>query len=197
MAARTSQSATWEDVLALEEKNPDRAFELIDGTIVEKAQPSLPHGEAQLAVAAWSREHFRRGPPGQGGGWVFGTEVDVELGAGRVVRPDVAGWRRERVARIRRADRPVKLAPDWTCEIVSEAPGDRRRDLITKVRLYAEAAVPFYWILDPAARSLTVYRWTESGYLVALTGAGEDVVRASPFEAVEVKVADLLGDEDE
>jgi Uma2 family endonuclease len=80
---------------------------------------------------------------------------------------------------------------------VSESPGDRRRDLVTKVRLCAEAAVPFYWTLDPEARSLTVYRWTDSGYLVALTGAGDEVVRPPPFEAVEVKVADLLADEEE
>jgi hypothetical protein len=42
-----------------------------------------------------------------------------------------------------------------------------------------------------------VYRWTDSGYLVALTGAGDDVVRPPPFEGVEVKVADLLADEEE
>jgi Uma2 family endonuclease len=197
MAARASQPATWEDLLAFEQKHPGRAFELVNGTILEKAQPSLAHGETQLAVAAWGREHFRKGPPGGGRGWIFATEVDVELGPGRVVRPDIAGWRRERLPAVRGDARPVKVTPDWVCEIVSEAPSDRRRDLITKVQLYSEAAVPFYWTVDPGARSLTVYRWTESGYLVALTGAGDDVVRPPPFEVVEVKVADLLVEVDE
>ena len=195
MVARPSKPATWEDLLDLEAKHPDNAFELVDGVIIEKALPTLSHGETQGAVIAWGRQHFRKGPPGGGRGWVFGTEVDVELKPGRVVRPDVAGWRRERLPR--RKDRPVKVVPDWTCEVVSEAPSDRRRDLVMKVRFYAEAAVPFYWTIDAEARSLTVYRWTDSGYLVAVTGASDDVVRPPPFEAVEVRVADLLGDEEE
>ncbi len=197
MIARAVHPATWEDLLALEQKDPGRAFELVDGTIVEKAQPSLAHGETQLAVAAWGREHFRKGPPGGHGGWVFATEVDVELAPGRVVRPDVVGWRRERLPRVRHGDRPLKVTPDWVCEVLSEAPSDRRRDVVTKVQLYADAAVPFYWTLDPAARALTVYRWTASGYLVALTAAGDDVVKPPPFETVEVCVADLLVEEDE
>jgi Uma2 family endonuclease len=195
MVARATRPATWEDLLAREEEHPGTALELIDGTILEKAQPSLAHGETQLAVAAWGRQHFRKAPPGGGSGWVFATEVDVELGPGRVVRPDVTGWRRERLPPDRHADRPVKVTPDWACEVVSESPSDRRRDLVTKVKLYAEAAVPFYWTIDPAARSLIVYRWTEAGYLVALTGAGDDVVRPPPFDGVEVHVADLLVDE--
>jgi hypothetical protein len=73
MVARAVPPATWEDLLALEAKQPGRAFELVDGEIVQKAQPSLAHGETQLAVAAWGHRHFRRGPPGGGAGWVFGT----------------------------------------------------------------------------------------------------------------------------
>src|SRR5579864_322587 len=190
MVARPSKPATWEDLLDLEAKHPDDAFELIDEVIIEKALPTLSHGETQGAVVAWGRQYFRKDPPAGGRGWVFATEVDVELKPGRVVRPDVAGWRRERLPR--RKDRPVKVVPDWTCEVVSEAPSDRRRDLVTKVRFYAEAAVPFYWTIDPEARSLTVYRWTDNGYLVALAGAGDEVARPPPFEAVEVKVGDLL-----
>jgi hypothetical protein len=50
---------------------------------------------------------------------------------------------------------------------------------------------------DPAARSLTVYRWTAKGHPVELTAAGDDAVRPAPFDALEVRAADLLVEEDE
>ena len=42
-----------------------------------------------------------------------------------------------------------------------------------------------------------VHRWQPAGYLVALTAAAGDVVRAEPFDAVELRVATLFGLEDD
>ena len=49
-----------------------------------------------------------------------------------------------------------------------------------------------YWILDPLNRTLTVFRWTPVGYVVAL-GSGEGMtVRAEPFADIELRVGSLL-----
>lgn len=51
------------------------------------------------------------------------------------------------------------------------------------------------WILDPDKRELTVYRHTPDGYLVALRADAAAKVRAEPFDAIELHVAVLLGDD--
>lgn len=171
----------------------DARYELIDGELVEKAAPTFEHGRAQLQTGAALIGPFARrlGGPGGPGGWWLATEVDILLD-GRGYRPDIAGWRRER-APTAPTERPVTLRPDWLCEIVSES--NRVVDTVTKLRRYQQAGVPHYWILDHADRTLSVYRHTADGYLVALRATAQERVRAEPFDAVELHVAILLGDD--
>jgi Uma2 family endonuclease len=189
MTAAVRKPQTFADVLAL---GDDAHVELIDGVIVEKAAPVFEHGRAQRGVTlALSHYDGPPDPPGGGAGWWFAPEVDIELKPLRVVRPDMAGWRRDLHPTIPVRERPLRVVPEWVCEVLSAS--NRSHDVVTKVRLYAEARVAHYWMLDPEGRSLTVYRWTDRGYLLALAAAADDLVRAEPFEAVEVKVATLLG----
>ena len=57
--------------------------------------------------------------------------------------------------------------------------------------------MPHYWIANPIEQTLVVHRWEPAGYLVVLTAAAGDVVRAEPFDAVELHVATLFGTEDD
>ena len=172
----------------------DARFELIDGELVEKAAPTFEHGLAQGCTVGELRQAFgRRGGPNRPGGWWLATEVDILLD-GRGYRPDIAGWGRERAAAPLK-ERPVTLRPDWICEIVSES--NRGVDTVTKLRRYHQAGVPHYWILDQVDRTLSVHRHTADGYLVALRAEGHERVRAEPFDAIELHVAVLLGDDPE
>ncbi|HEX2685394.1 MAG TPA: hypothetical protein VHN14_02190 [Kofleriaceae bacterium] len=49
-------------------------------------------------------------------------------------------------------------------------------------------------MLDQADRTLTVYRHTPDGYLVALRATAHERVRAEPFDAIEIAVAVLFGE---
>jgi hypothetical protein len=42
------------------------------------------------------------------------------------------------------------------------------------------------WFVDPLARTLEVYRLEDGRWIVAATHGGDDVVRAEPFDAVEL-----------
>jgi len=53
---------------------------------------------------------------------------------------------------------------DLAMEVVSDDPKDRERDLIDKVRDYAVARIPEYWIIDPLARLVRVYALKGSSY---------------------------------
>ncbi len=167
--------------------------ELIDGELVEKAAPTFEHGRAQGHTAGALGGPFDRrvGGPGGPGGWWIATEVDVLLD-GRGYRPDLAGWRRAHQPDPPR-ERPVTICPDWICEIVSES--NRTIDTVTKLRRYHQAGVPHCWILDTAERTLTVHRHTPDGYLVALRAEAHERVRAEPFDAIELTVGALLGDD--
>jgi Uma2 family endonuclease len=183
---------TVQDWLALP---ADARMELVDGEFVEKAAPTFEHGVAQgQTVGALAGPFTRRvGGPAGPGGWWLATEVDIVLD-GRVYRPDISGWRRERIGGPLK-ERPVAVRPDWICEIVSDT--NRAHDTVTKLRRYHQASVPHYWIIDQLDGTLTVHRHTADGYLVALRATAGERVRAEPFDAVELHVAVLLGrDED-
>lgn len=173
---------------------PERRLELIDGAFIEKAAPDALHSMSQGGVIQTLRVPFHRKPGGGGpGGWWILPEVDIQLGANGY-RPDVSGWRRERVAAPPEG-RPVRLRPDWVCEVLSE--GNRTNDTIRKLRRYHEAGVPHYWILSPAEGSLTVFRHHPEGYRTVLMAERHQRVRAEPFDALELHVGQILGDDPE
>ena len=192
-AAPERRLASAKDLLAIAEES--RFHEVIDGELVRKAMPSLRHGVAQAELSGELTGVYGPRARGRGpGGWVFASEVEIQLEAHQVYRPDIAGWLRERLPRLPE-ELPVSVRPDWVCEILS--PSNKQNDLFKKLRTYQRCQVPHYWILDPEVEVLAVYRWTAEGYLLVVTAEGSERVRAEPFDAVELSVRELLaGDAD-
>ena len=183
--------ATLGDLLAIPE---DRRFhELVSGELVEKEAASGKHGEAQTCLGRTLGPYARRqgGPPDRPGGWRFASEVEVYFDEKNTLRPDTAGWRRERLPEMP-ATVPVRVIPDWVCEILST---NRANDLVKKKRVYHLHHVDHYWILDPIAETLLVYRWGPEGYVEILAAQRGERVRAEPFLAIELDVSVLLGDD--
>jgi Uma2 family endonuclease len=141
-----------------------------------------------IVVGPYGRRPGGRWP----GGWWFATEVEVELGEHDVYRPDVVGWRRDRLPELP-AEPVVAVRPDWVCEILS--PSNTRNDLVKKLRIYQRSGVPHYWIVDPMNEILTVHRWATEGYLQVLAAERGERVRAEPFDAIEWPVGMLFGDD--
>lgn len=191
MSHSVRRGATIDDLWAIPED--ERFHELIAGELIRKAAPSGEHGDAQAGVVSAVRSSFQR-PPGRGGpgGWWFATEVEVLLETGELVRPDVLGWRRDRCPE-RPTGIPVRQRPDWVCEVVS--PANATNDTVKKLRLYQRVAIPHYWIVDPRDATLTVMRWSADGFVNLLRAERGEVVRAEPFEAVEIHVGTLFGDD--
>lgn len=170
----------------------DRRLELIDGEFVEKALPDEPHADAQAGLVTELRTAFnRRGGGGHPGGWWIRTEIDIALN-GNGYRPDIAGWRRARVPEMPK-QRPITIPPDWICEILSDS--NATTDTVKKLRRYHEAGVPHYWLVDPRQMTLTVYRHQAEGYLNVLTAEKGELVRAEPFDAIELRVGLLFGED--
>lgn len=168
-------------------------LEFIDGELIEKAAPDYEHGRTQLDVAQQIRPWYHhKGGDGRPGGWWIAAEVDIVLD-GNGYRPDLVGWRRVRVPEMPH-ERPVTVVPDWICEIVSES--NATTDTVKKLRRYHQAGVPYYWLVDPSKKSLTVYRHQRDGYLALIAAEAGETIRAEPFEAIELQIAALFGAED-
>jgi Uma2 family endonuclease len=103
----------------------------------------------------------------------------------------VAGWRRERLPEPW-GQRPLEVVPDWTCELVS--PAKPAHDRVLKRKLYAEAGVAFYWIVDPQARTLETLRLDTVARVWVEVGAYDDAstARIAPFGAIELEVGRFL-----
>lgn len=179
--------ATYDDLLAVPE---DVRAEVIRGAIVTAPAPLPRHSKVQGALRSFVGRPFDDddGVGGPGGWWIL-LEVDVRLSRHDVVRPDLAGWRRERL--VDPWDlRPIDVVPDWVCEITS--PSNARHDRVTKAKLYLESGVPSLWLVDPETRVLEALvrqgeRWMEVGRF-----SDGDVVRIPPFEAIELDVGRIF-----
>lgn len=167
----------------------DKGYEVVDGQVVQKALPSLPHSRLQLRFGSVFIPPFD-GPGGRGrpGGWIFGSEALIELEPHQVYLPDVAGWRLERAPA---SDVTiVRVPPDWVCELLS--PSTAHRDLGAKKQGYHRARVGHYWVVDPEKQTLSVLRWDRDSYTLVLTARPPDRVRAEPFDAVELDLGEFF-----
>ena len=187
MSLRAPRLATFADLLALGE----RAYhEILSGQLVEKAAPLPEHGLAQSALSRFIGGPFHHddGRGGPGGWWIL-TEVEIELDAHEIVRPDLVGWRRERLP-MPWGQRPLRVVPDWVCEVLS--PSHERRDRVYKSALYARSGVSYYWLVAPGERLIEAFRLQEGAWL--RLGAWQDNERAriAPFDAIELELDRLF-----
>lgn len=186
--------ATFADLLAIPEDQ--RHHEILDGELLPKEAAGGRHALGQRQVSGWISPFVRRpNGPERPCGWWFLTEATIEFSLHQVEQPDVAGWRRERMPVVPNVY-PLLLRPDWVCEVMSD--GDaRRRDGVQKRRIYADHGVPHYWLLDMERERLTVLRLSPRGYVEVLEAGRGDRVRAEPFEALELNVGVLFGDDED
>jgi Uma2 family endonuclease len=82
-----------------------------------------------------------------------------------------------------------ELAPDWVCEVLS--PSTQAIDRADKLPIYAAHGVRHAWLVDPASRTLEVYRLEGERWLILGTHRDDAVVRAEPFDAIDLKLSKL------
>ena len=172
------KKATYEDLCRL----PDRVIgEIVNGELVATPRPSFRHSSIALGLGVKIGNPFRFGEGGPGG-WLILLEPEVHFGEDILV-PDLAGWRKERLPQLPDTNW-TDVVPDWACEILS--PGTIRLDRVRKMPRYAAAGVPHLWLIGPTAKTLEIFRLETGRWALLSTFLENDLVRAEPFEAVEI-----------
>lgn len=162
--------------------------EIIGGTLYVMPRPSPPHANATSVLGFELGNPFQRGRGGPGGWWII-DEPELHLAELEPMIPDLAGWRVERMPELP-TTAYFSIVPDWVCEVLSDS--TRALDRDEKMPRYAASGVKHAWLLDPIAKTLEVRtlgddnRWRQ-----VRTYVGDVVVRAAPFDAVELELTAL------
>lgn len=180
-ADRAKRPATYDD---LRQVPAHLVAEILDGELHTSPRPGPRHADASSGLGGALRGPFDRGRGGPGG-WRILFEPEVHLSSDVVV-PDIAGWRRERLPNLPE-ETFFTVAPDWVCEVLS--PSTVSIDRLKKLAIYARERVAHAWLVDPIARTVEILRLENGRWSIVATVGDLDVVRAEPFEAIELDLS--------
>jgi Uma2 family endonuclease len=178
MIASIKERMTAQEFMTLPESNQRR--ELMNGTILEgddMPSPNMFHQDIVGNVYVMLRRVGKHGK-------AVISPMDVQLDGVNVLQPDVF-W----VA----FDNPCHLvdgkfwlgAPDLVVEVLSE--GTALRDKKTKFKLYENHGVKEYWLIDPLAKYIEVWRRIGETFVqVGVYGADETFVSLVLNQAITV-----------
>jgi Uma2 family endonuclease len=184
LAINRADKYTYKDYLSWEN---DERWELIHGyPHCMTPAPSRRHQEISIELLRQFANFLLDKPCN-----VYGAPFDVRFPEGgekdddiqTVVQPDISVV----CDRSKLDDRGCKGSPDLIVEIISLATA--RKDMKEKFLLYEEAGVKEYWIVDPAARTVMVFRQAE----VCRFGrpeiySEEDTITVGTFEGLSVEL---------
>ena len=174
------------EFLDLPDTDDRRKMELDDGELYIMPRPRLGHNFLSFWLS-WHIANYLNSfpePPA-----VFFQDVSISLfpELTQLFAPDLVIVLKGRESIL--GDRMVEGAPDIVVEILSD---DRNRDLVRKRQLYAAAGVREYWIVDPAADSVTLLALDGGDYVerAALTAA--DTLTTPLLPGLAIPLADVF-----
>ncbi|HKQ69027.1 MAG TPA: Uma2 family endonuclease [Polyangiaceae bacterium] len=179
-----ARRATYEDLVAVP---ANKVAEILNGQLVVSPRPAAPHTLSSSVLGTLLGGPFHLGNRGGPGGWIILDEPELHF-ADDVLVPDLAGWLRTRMPEVPDVA-AFTLAPDWVCEVLSRSTASH--DRADKLFIYAREKVAHVWLVDPIARTLEVLRLDGSTYRLAATWRDEALVRAEPFDAIEIALATM------
>lgn len=147
-------TATLEDVVEIHLRE-DRLYELVAGTLVEKAMGFPESALACALIRILGTFIVERNL-----GLVSGADGMLRLFPGLVRIPDLAFVSWQRVPNGRMPEEPVPaLVPDLAVEVLS--PSNTREEMALKRGEYFDAGVRLVWEINPRTRTVAVYTGAE------------------------------------
>jgi Uma2 family endonuclease len=162
---------TYEDYAALPDDG--RRYELHEGELSATPAPGIDHQDILGNLFVIVRGHVKARVLGK----VLVSPVDCILENITVVQPDLVFVEMARLSVL--SERAIEGPPTLAVEIISPSSAgiDRRR----KLQLYARYAVPFYWIVDPHARTIEAHQFVDGRYRDVGSLSGATMMSLPPF----------------
>lgn len=160
--------------------------EILSGELHVSPRPSPKHARASSIIGGEIIGPFDRGRGGPGGWWIL-DEPEIHLDSNILV-PDLAGWKRDVLPTLPE-EAFFTTAPNWVCEVLS--PGTAAIDRVKKMPLYAQYGVGHAWLVDPAGKTLDVFRLENERWVLLQSFAEDALIRAEPFDAIEIELGVL------
>ena len=159
MAPATSTKLTYEDYCLLPDDG--RRHEIIDGEHYVNPSPNTGHQRIskRFVEALLPFEH-------RGLGEVFYAPYDVLLSISDVVEPDVLWITADRSHIITLKN--IVGPPDVVIEVLSDS--NRNYDRVVKYKTYERWGVAEYWIADPDAETVSIFRRASGAFISVETG---------------------------
>lgn len=192
LSFESTQTVTPEEFAAYVEARPatdDARYELLNGRIIVTTPASPPHGAASAQVVlALGGFVLRRAL-----GLCFESSQGFQLPSGDNVSPDFSFVSNERWGDGRRAPgiSYLELVPDLVVEVVSLATVSRDRG--EKKAIYEQNGVREYWVIDPRARDVTVFRRRAGRFDAGTVHHLDHQIESTVLEDLSLPAASLLG----
>jgi Uma2 family endonuclease len=161
-----------------------KRYELIRGEVHAAPAPSTKHQLTLLHLSSSLDRYLR----GDRIGVVFFAPLDVVFAADTAVQPDLIFISNARADII--LDKYIDGAPDLVVEILS--PSTTAYDRATKLALYAEMGVPWFWLLDPQAKTVEILKLEGKKYVVDSILARDQVLTSSLFPGGQLPLDELF-----
>lgn len=172
-AALPSFEELYQQIRALPESLTGEILE--PGVLRTMSRPGKPHRRAaRRCLHALDPFDANVG----GSGWWIEPEAEIRFPGGRLLVPDLSGFRVERVPDLP-DENPLTILPDWCCEVLS--PGNARDDVAVKLPIYARSGVPWAWIVDPMRRLVEVFETVGGRPALTATATEDERVVLPPF----------------
>jgi Uma2 family endonuclease len=146
---KLDRRATIEDLMRMPEDG--QKYELVDGEIVV-SPTGYRHSTVSVRIAYVIQRYLDEHPIGG----IAGADLGVVFENGDLRSPDLTFIRNEKLPVGDAEERFLEVVPDLIVEVLS--PSDSMRFVGHKIGEFLECGVPIVWLVDPAQRTVTVYR---------------------------------------
>ncbi len=177
---------TYEDYLRLPEDG--QRYEVLRGVLHVTPAPIYVHQFSVIRLGYYLTHRILEGDLGV----LLTAPFDIRL-PGRLadpVEPDLVFFRKGNEPQVE--DKNFSGVPDLVIEVLS--PGTRKVDERIKMPIYREAGIPEYWLVNPKARTVLIYRLSEDGarYVEWARGGEGDVVGSAVLSGLRLAVSAIF-----
>jgi Uma2 family endonuclease len=162
-------------------------YELMEGEIVVSPPSGLTHQRALGNLLTILNNFLAKNPIGE----VF-TAPGVTFDQHNSVIPDITYLSHARLAEIVARDH-IEGAPELMIEFVSPGSKNARRDRVLKRNVYGKQGVQEYWIIDPAKRTVEIYRLRTNALEHVMSLSDEDKITTPLLPSLALPVGSIFG----